>query len=104
MVEVGGQLEEREDPDQTSDELQHSRGSAARDLALTPGRRLLGRIDISGYLKHSSIEPAAVLGEVEGRADQYAWEKEDEAGIVEKVRYLGQAAVLLEIGQVGYRQ
>jgi hypothetical protein len=104
MVEVGRQLEERKDPEQTGDEFQHGRGAAAWDLALAPRGRLLGWVDIGGHLKHGGVEPAAVLGKVKGRANQHAREKEDKAGIVEKTRQLGQAAVLLEVRQLRLRQ
>lgn len=94
------QVEEEYNPGQAAGQLPHGGRRAARDLALPPRRRLLGRVYLCRDCEHCRVQPSPVVDIVKGRSDEQAREEEDVAGVVEQARQLSQPAVSLVIGEL----
>lgn len=100
----GGQPDEEHEPGETSDQLNHGRSATARNPALAPRRRLLRRVDGLGNIEHGGVEPATVLGKVEGGSNHETGEEENISKVVQQRRQLLEPSVLLEVGEMVIRK
>lgn len=98
--EPGREPDEEQEPGEPGNELDHGWSTAAGDLALASGGRLLGRIDRLGNVEHGGVEPSAVLGEVKGGSNHETGEEENISKVVQQGRQLLEPSVLLKVGEV----
>lgn len=92
------------DPAEAGDGLDHSRGAAARNLALLANRGLLGGVDACRDFEHGCVNPALVVDVVKGGTGHQGWEEENICGEIQDAGEVLQGTLFLEVGEVLIRQ